>query len=88
MSYDVSWAFGKFFFLFLSFLYYLLIFLDNSLVLRHHPPPIDDNDNEGRLENKRYDEENAQETSYDVSWACGMLLFTFSFHFYIANFFF
>ena len=66
---------------FLSFIYYLLIFLDNTLVLRH-PLPIDyDDDDEGRWENKRCDEENAQETSYNVSWACGMFFF---FYFFIS----
>jgi hypothetical protein len=87
-SYDVSWVSSKFFSF--RFIYILLAhFLDNTLVLRH-PLPIDDDDDdgEGRWENKRCDEENTQETSYDVSWACGMFfLFTFSFHFYINNFF-
>ena len=43
---------------------------------------------EGRWENERGDEGNAQETSYDVSWASGMVFFfPFSFYFDITNFF-
>ena len=87
MLYDVSWASSKFF-LFLSFLYYLLIFLANTLILQH-PLPIDNSDGEGWSENERCDEENAQETSYVRCLLCMWYdFFTFSFHFYIANFFF
>ena len=73
----------RFFFTFPFNFYLTNSFLDILLVLRHPAPPFS-----MQWGNESRSRENAQEMSYDVSWAFGKFFFFFSFHFYITYSFF